>query len=134
MPLFFKGDFKMVCNCKCADDTTIKFIRGTSAYLRFVFNVSDLSSFAGVNLTIRKDYNITPVIDKTISDLSGNYVLIALTPDETALFNEFLNGKNSASYIWGLDLLVNENERINVFPKTGNAAPLCIVYKHVDVE
>ena len=124
----------MVCDCKCADDTTIQFIRGTTAYFRVVFNVSDLSSFAGVNFTIRKDYNTTPVIDKTISDLSGNNVLIELTPDETALFTEFLNGKNSARYIWGLDLLVNENERVNIFPKTGNPAPLCIVYKHVDVE
>lgn len=124
----------MTCNCNNADNTTIKFIRGTSAYIRFVFNVSDLSSFLGVNLTIRKNYETTPIIDKTISNLEGNNVLIELTPDETALFTEFLNGKNSAQYIWGLDLLINGDERVNIFPQTGNPAPLCIVYKHVDVE
>lgn len=124
----------MSCTCKETDNTTIEFIRGTSAYLRFVFNVPDLSSFLGLNLTIRKDYNTVPVIDKTISNLEGNNVLVELTPDETALFTEFLNGKNSARYIWGLDLLVNGDERVNIFPKTGNPAPLCIVYKHVDVE
>ena len=61
---------KMNCNCDCsADNTTIRFIRGTSCNLLFKFNVKELSSFEGVNFTIRKDYNTTPVIDKTITTI-----------------------------------------------------------------
>lgn len=122
----------MNCKCNCNDDdTTIKFIRETTATFRFDFNVSDLSSFQGVKFSIRKNYEAIPVIEKTIIDLSGSSVTVVLTPEDTALFTEFLNGKNSARYIWGLDLIVNDNEIINIFPITGEAAPLCIVYKNV---
>lgn len=122
----------MVCNCNCGDDeTVIKFLRETTATIRFKFNVSDLSSFQGVKFTIRKNYEVAPIIEKTITELSGDSVIVTLMPDDTALFTEFLNGKNSVKYIWGLDLIVDNNEIINIFPKTGHPAPLCIVYKNV---
>lgn len=125
----------MVCNCKCNNDkTTIKFIRGTTCNLLFKFNVPDLSGFEGVNFTIRKDYESVPIIDKTITGLSGDSVEITLNPTETNLFDTFLNGQNSSQYIWGLDLIIDDTQRLNIFPKTGNAAPICVVYKHVDVE
>ena len=126
----------MSCKCNCStDDTTIKFIRETTAALKFEFNVSDLSSFYGVHFTIRKDYKTAPIIDKTITGLSGDSVSIVLKPEDTALFIDslFQNGKNSLQYIWGLDLIVNNDtpEIVNIFPETGKAAPLCIVYKNV---
>jgi hypothetical protein len=123
----------MSCNCT-KDNAVIEFIRETSAYIRFVFNVEDLSSFEGVKFTIRKDYKTNPILEKTITNLADNSVLVELTPAETALFTEFQNGKNSAQYIWGLDLILdstNPKAIINIFPKTGMPAPLCIVYKNV---
>lgn len=122
-------------NCNCVkDNTVIKFIRGTSVYIRFVFNVEDLSSFYGVKFTIRKNYETAPIIVKTKTGLSGNRVVVKLYLSDTVLFNEFLNGKNSAQYIWGLDLIIDSNNPsaiVNIFPKTGMPAPLCIVYKNV---
>lgn len=124
----------MFCNCNCSDNTTIKIIRETTASFLFVFNVSDLSSFAGLQFTIRKNYETAPIINENITGLSGNEIIVTLPPNKTALFTEFQNGKNSAQYIWGLDLLTNNGQIINIFPQTGNPAPLCIVYKHVPQE
>lgn len=124
----------MVCTCKETDNTTIKIIRETTAYFLFVFNVSDLSSFAGLQFTIRKNYETEPIINENITGLSGNEITVTLPPNKTALFTEFQNGKNSAQYIWGLDLLTDDGQVINIFPKTGEPAPLCIVYKHVPEE
>lgn len=120
----------MVCNC-INDDNTIQFIKGTTVNLSFDFD-EDISSYTSAEFVIRKDYETTAVIDKTISGLSGKTLDIELTPTDTNGFTEFLNGKNSARYIWGLDLIDSVNDiRVNVFPKTGEPAPLCIVYKHV---
>ena len=70
--------------------------------------------------------------DIEITEFGENSLIVELTPEQTDLFNEFPNGQNSAKYIWGLDMIDSDNNlRINVFPQTGNAAPLCIVYKHV---
>lgn len=122
----------MTCNCNCMDENNvIQFIKGTSVNLTFDFD-EDISSYSEAVFVIRKDYNTTAVIDKTITGFSANTLDVNLTPDETNLFTEFLNGKNSAKYIWGLDLIDSENNiRVNVFPQTGEPAPLCIVYKHV---
>ncbi len=123
----------MTCNCNnnIQDDDTIQFIAGTTVNLSFVFE-EDISSYTSVIFTIRKDYSTDPVISKTASITNSNIVDITLTPYETGLFTEFNNNQNSAAYIWGLDILDNANgTQINVFPQVGNAAPLCIVYKHV---
>ena len=123
----------MVCNCNNADQSnTIKFVKGTTVNLTFNFD-TDISTYTGAEFTIRKNYDTTPVIDMTEGiEITENTINLELTPSDTNNFTEFLNGKDSASYIWGLDLLDEANNiRINVFPQTGQAAPLCIVYKHV---
>lgn len=122
----------MVCNCNnTVNDNTIQFIAGTSVFLTFNFN-EDISSYTGAVFTIRADYNTEPVINKSVTIENPNEVNIVLTPDKTSDFSDFQNGKNSATYIWGLDLIDSVNNiQINVFPQTGQAAPLCIVYKHV---
>ena len=127
----------MACKCNISSEsTTIKFIRGTSVTVVFKFNVSDLSTFKGVKFAIRKNYQTDPIIEKTITSLSGDSVTVVLNLNDTGLFTDalFQNGKNSVQYIWGLDLIVNDNtppQIINIFPKTGEAAPLCIIYKNV---
>lgn len=123
----------MTCNCKNVpnDDNTIQFVVGTSVNLTFNFD-EDISSYTNAEFAIRADYLSAPVIDKTISITEPDSLEIELTPSETANFTNFINGKNSVSYIWGLDLVDTVNNvRINVFPQTGQPAPLCIVYKHV---
>ncbi len=123
----------MTCNCKNIqnDDNTIQFVAGTSVNLTFNFD-EDISSYTNAEFAIRGDYLSAPVINKTISITEPDSLEIELTPSETANFTNFINGKNSATYIWGLDLVDTDNDvRINVFPQTGQPAPLCIVYKHV---
>lgn len=123
----------MTCNCKNVqnDDNTIQFVVGTSVNLTFNFD-EDISSYTNAEFAIRADYLSAPVINKTISITEPDSLEIELTPSETANFTNFINGKNSATYIWGLDLVDTVNDvRINVFPQTGQPAPLCIVYKHV---
>ena len=123
----------MTCNCNnfCNDDNTIQFIVGTSVNLSFDFD-EDISSYTSAQFVIRADYQTVPVINKTFSVTEANTLNIELTPTETASFTNFANGKNSATYIWGLDLIDSSTgEIVNVFPQTGHPAPLCIVYKHV---
>lgn len=123
----------MTCNCKNVqnDDNTIQFVAGTSVSLTFNFD-EDISSYTSAEFVIRADYLSEPIIDKSIPITESNTLDIELTPAETANFTDFINGKNSATYIWGLDVLdSNADLRINVFPQTGCPAPLCIVYKHV---
>ena len=131
-PPFLKGEFKMSCNCNCLnEDNTIKFVAGTSCDLSFDFD-EDISSYTSAEFVIRANYAASPVINKTLTGLSGTTLEVNLTPSDTAQFTEFQNGKNSATYIWGLDLIDSAQDiRINVFPQTGEPAPLCIVYKHV---
>ena len=122
----------MVCNCTdCTDENVIKIVRGCSCSVTFIFNC-DISTYSSAEFVIRKNYDKAPVIEKTLTGFSENSVDLNLTPDETALLNEFDNGKSSSRYIWGLDFIDSLHEiRVNAFPQTGQAAPLCIVYKHV---
>ena len=121
----------MTCNCCMDENNVIRFVKGTTVNLSFDFD-EDISSYTSAEFVIRKDYDSPVVLDKTIGIDNPNTVEISLTPADTNVFNEFLNGKNSASYIWGLDLIDSDaGIRVNVFPQTGEAAPLCIVYKHV---
>lgn len=121
----------MTCNCDLQTENTIEFIKGTSVNLTFSFD-EDISSYTSAEFVIRANYETSPIIDKSIEITETNTLNIELTPTETNNFTEFLNGKNSATYIWGLDLIDSvTDERVNVFPKTGEPAPLCIVYKHV---
>ncbi|MBO7735026.1 MAG: hypothetical protein J6S67_20860 [Methanobrevibacter sp.] len=122
----------MTCNCNnMQTENVIRFVAGTTVNLHFNFD-EDISTYTVAKFVIRADYTSAPIINKTVS-ISDAYTLdIELTPDETENFTNFDNGKNSATYIWGLDVLdTTENIQINVFPKTGNPAPLCVVYKHV---
>ena len=121
----------MNCNCNCmSEDNTIQFVKGTTANITFNFD-EDISSYSYANFGIAKSYEQTPVIDENYQ-IENNAVNVELTPENTALFTDFLNGKSSAKYIWWLDLIDStENIRVNVFPQTGEPAPLCIVYKHV---
>ena len=122
----------MVCNCQNAqNNNVIEFIKGTTMICTFNFN-EDISSYTSAEFVIRKDYNTQPVIDIEVTEIQEKSLTVELSPEETNLFTEFQNGQNSAKYIWGLDLIDSVNNlRINVFPQTGNSAPLCIVYKHV---
>lgn len=127
----------MICNCNSnnntvADDTVLEFIKGTTftALINFIDDVSDYNTAA---FTIRKNYNSDPIINKTFS-IANNAVNIELSKDETNLFNDFENGKNSISCIWGLNIIDALGNVINVFPKTGENAPLCIVFKNVVVK
>ena len=122
----------MVCNCQNAqNNNVIEFIKGTTMICTFNFN-EDISSYTSAEFVIRKDYNTQPVIDVEITEIQEKSLTVELSPEQTNLFTEFQNGQNSSKYIWGLDLIDSVNNlRINVFPQTGNSAPLCIVYKHV---
>lgn len=123
----------MTCNCNNSQEetNTIQFIKGVTVSLTFNFD-EDISTYTDAEFKIAKDYQSTPVIDKTISITENNKLDIELTPADTDSFSEFLNGKNSAVYLWSLDLIDSVNNiKTNVFPKTGTPAPLCIVYKHV---
>lgn len=119
----------MVCNCM-NENNVIEFVKGTTANITFNFD-EDISTFTGANFGIAKNYGETPIINEDV-EIKDNAVNVELSPEQTNLFNDFLNGKNSAQYKWWLDLIDNNAEiRINVFPQTGNPAPICIVYKHV---
>lgn len=124
----------MNCNANCScnsDNNVIQFIKGTTVNLSFDFD-EDLSTYTNAIFVIRKDYDIEPIINKTVSITEAFKLNIPLSKTETNDFVKFDNGKNSATYIWGLDILDNNtNEQIPVFPQAGEAAPLCIVYKHV---
>lgn len=124
----------MNCNCSISCENVIRFIKGTTVNLLFDFD-EDISGYTSAQFVIRKDYETDPVIDKTVNEFQEKSIALELTPDETNDFTEFVNGKNSAQYIWGLDLLDSDNNiRRNVYPQVGNEAPLCIVYKHVVTE
>lgn len=129
-PPFLKGRKKMTCNC-IQNNNIIQFIAGTSVNLSFEFD-EDITSYTSAEFVIRPNYQTAPIISKSIP-ITEEYVLnIELTPDETDDFTNFVNGKNSATNIWGLDLIDSSTgARVNVFPQTGEPAPLCIVYKHV---
>ena len=119
------------CSCNSTDNNTIQFIKGTTVNLSFDFD-EDISTYSGAIFVIRKNYDTEPVINKEISITEAHTLNIELSKTETNNFTEFVNGKNSASYIWGLDIFDQDtNEQINVFPQVGEPAPLCIVYKHV---
>lgn len=123
----------MVCNCSNTqnENNVIQFIAGTSVNLTFNFD-EDISSYTSASFVIRKDYQTEPIINKTIAITETDSLNVVLTPEETADFTEFANGKNNATYIWGLDLIDSVNNVVtNIFPQTGSPAPLCIVYKHV---
>lgn len=120
----------MTCNC-INENNVIQFVKGTTVDLSFNFD-EDISSYTSAEFVIRKNYDTPVILDKTVGIDSENTIDINLTPADTDDFNEFLNGKNSSQYIWGLDLIDSDNGiRVNVFPQTGEPAPLCIVYKHV---
>ena len=119
----------MACNC-LNENNVIQFIKGTTANISFTFD-EDISSYSFAVFGIAKSYGDTPIIEKNISVID-NEINVELTPSDTDSFTEFLNGKNSAKYYWWLDLVDSDNNVItNVFPQTGEPAPLCIVYKHV---
>jgi hypothetical protein len=123
----------MTCNCNNAieDNNTIQFVAGTSVNLTFEFD-EDISSYTSAQFVIRTNYETAPVINKTIAITETNTLNVVLSPQETSNFTSFTNGKNSTTYIWGLDVIDNTIDAIvNVFPQTGIPAPLCIVYKHV---
>lgn len=121
----------MTCNCFNNDNNVIQFVKGTTVNLSFDFD-EDISSYTSAEFVIRKDYDNPIILDKTEGIENPNTIEISLTPTDTNIFDEFQNGKNSAQYIWGLDLIDSDaGIRVNVFPQTGEAAPLCIVYKHV---
>lgn len=119
-------------NCSCAaDNNVIQFIMGTTVNLSFDFD-EDVSTYTDAKFVIRKNYDSAPIINKTISITEAHQVNIQIEKTETENYNDFENGKTSATNIWGLDLLdSNTGEQINVFPQVGEAAPLCIIYKHV---
>ena len=119
-------------NCSCAaDNNVIQFIMGTTVNLSFDFD-EDISTYTDAKFVIRKNYDSAPIINKTISITEAHQVNIQIEKTETENYNDFENEKTSATNIWGLDLLdSNTGEQINVFPQVGEAAPLCIIYKHV---
>ena len=119
-------------NCNCANtENIIQFVKGTTVNISFIFD-EDITSYSYANFGIAKNYGETPIINENVSISADNTVNIELEPSQTDDFTEFLNGKTSAQYIWWLDVIdSDEGIRINVFPQTGEPAPLCIVYKHV---
>ena len=120
----------MTCNCNI-DSNTVLCTQGTSLVLTVKFD-NDISTYKTAEFVVRKNFNSTPVISKII-DIEGLQELtIELTPEDTKALNDFNNGASQASYIWGLDLVDDEiGTRVSVFPKTGETAPLFIVYRHV---
>jgi hypothetical protein len=124
----------MSCNCNQCIDDTIRFIIGTTVNLNIVFE-EDISTYTSARFTIRKDYETEPILNKTIAITEEHSINVNLTPADTELFNIFERNKNSAQYIWGLDVIdSNTGAIINVFPQAGNPAPLCISYKHVVID
>lgn len=120
----------MSCNCNI-DENVLQITAGTTYTNTFTFE-EDISSYSGAIFTIRKDYQTAPVIQLNLSITDPHTIDLTIDKTETANFTDFQNGKNSASYIWGLDLYdTTDNLQVNVFPVTGEPAPLCIVYKHV---
>lgn len=119
----------MACNC-LNENNVIQFIKGTTANISFTFD-EDISSYNSAVFGIAKNYGDTPIVEKTIT-VTDSTIDVELTPTDTDNFIEFLNGKNSTKYYWWLDLVDSDNNVVtNVFPHTGEPAPLCIVYKHV---
>lgn len=117
-------------NCSC-DENTILCTEGTTLNLYFNFN-ENISVFDKAVFVVRKNADSIPVITKTITELKEDSAEVELSPTDTSKF-VFDNNKNQATYIWGLDLL-GGTTRINVFPKTGESAPLFVVYKHIAEE
>ena len=120
----------MQCNC-LTPETTILCTRGTSLSITFNFD-TDISTYKSADFVIRKNYDTEPALIKSVELNGGQSFTVLLAPEDTEVLNDFENGKNQASYIWGLDLIDEEAEvRVCVFPMTGESAPLFIVYKHV---
>lgn len=120
----------MNCNC-CNEENTIKAVVGHTCNIEFTFDI-ELSDYSSANFVVRKSFDKVPVINKTITELNGNTLGLELTPAEMSVFTEFENGKNQASYIWGLDFIDSENNIIvPAFPNVGEHAPSFIVYKSV---
>ena len=117
-------------NCNC-DENTILGTEGTTLALAFNFG-EDISSFTKALFVVRKNADTAPVIAKTITELNNGAIEVTLTADEMSNF-VFEPNKNQAKYIWGLDLM-DSATRINIFPKTGDSAPLFVVYKHIAEE
>ena len=122
----------MSCNCNNQIiDNTIQFVVGTTVNLTIEFE-EDISNFTSGQLTIRKDYNSEPILNKSVSITDSHIVKVELDTTDTGLFTEFERNKNSAQYIWGFDVVDSKTGVvINVFTKTVEHAPYCIVYKHV---
>ena len=119
----------MQCNC-LTPEITILCTRGTSLSITFNFD-TDISTYKSADFVIRKNYDTEPALIKSIELNGEQSFTVLLAPEDTEVLNDFENGKNQASYIWGLDLIDEEiNVRTNSFPLTGNPAPLFIVYKH----
>ena len=122
----------MSCNCNNQIiNSTIQFVVGTTENITLEFD-EDISNFDSGKLTIRKDYNSEPILNKTVSITDAHIIQVELNTTDTGLFTDFERNKNSAQYIWGFDVIdSNSGVVINVFPQTGVPAPYCIVYKHV---
>ena len=119
----------MHCNCNTPENT-ILCTQGTSCSITFEFD-TDISSFKKAVFAVRKDYNTAPAILKEITDFTAKTINLILAPEDTATIT-FRNGENQSVCIWGLDLEDEEtNTIVNVFPATGEHAPLFVVYKHV---
>lgn len=117
----------MNCNCQ---ENNILCTQGTTCTLDFTFD-TEIGTYTSAVFVVRKDYNTAPLITKVIEGLEGNSVNIVVDPEDTQNVT-YENGKNQASYIWGLDFVDDVNNvRVNAFPQTGSAAPLFVVYKHV---
>ena len=120
----------MNCNCNNTKNYLIQITAGTTFSATVVFD-EDISDYTSALFTIRANYDVEPVINKTFEITDETSININLTKAETALFTDFEEGKSRATYIWGLDLADDNGVQINVFPQTGNTAPTCFVWKHV---
>lgn len=113
----------MVCNCSNTND--IKITQGCSKILDFNFD-SDIEGY-NAQFVVKADIDSNPILTKTISDLSGMSFTLDLTPTDTGVF---VFEDYAKQYIWGLDLY-NDNERLAIFPKTGDSPCNFIVYRHI---
>ena len=115
----------MVCNCN--QENTIQITAGCSKTLTFNFD-SDLDGLSA-EFCVRAELDKTPVLTKTISDLSGKSFDLELTPTDTSVF-PFSDDNYADRYIWGLDVY-DTTTRTAVFPQTGENPPSLIVFRHV---
>ena len=115
----------MTCNCN--QKNTIQITAECSKTITFTFD-SDLDGYSA-EFCVRADLDTTPVLTKTISDLSGNVLTVTLSPADMSVFS-FSDDDYTERYIWGLDVY-NENIRTAVFPQIGEMPPSFIVYRHV---